>query len=57
MAVLDYEDEWRKQRRQYHRFLGSTAVSQYYPLLENQTQRLLQSLLVRPQDFSEQIKL
>ncbi|KAI0767200.1 cytochrome P450 [Fomes fomentarius] len=56
MAVLNYGDEWRTQRRQYHRFLGPAAVSRYYPLLENQTQRLLQSLLMQPQDFSEQIR-
>ncbi|KAI0800113.1 CyP450 monooxygenase [Fomes fomentarius] len=56
MGLLNYGDEWRKQRRQYHRFLGPTAVSRYYRLLENQTQRLLHNLLEQNQDFSEQIR-
>ncbi|KAI0800119.1 cytochrome P450 [Fomes fomentarius] len=55
-GLLNYGDQWRKQRRRYYRFLGPTAVSRYYPLLENQTQRLLQHLLKQPRDFSEQIR-
>ncbi|KAI0800095.1 hypothetical protein C8Q74DRAFT_390574 [Fomes fomentarius] len=56
MVLLNLGGEWRTQRRQYHRFLGPTAVSQYYPLLEKQTQRLLRNLLMHPQDFSGQMR-
>ncbi|KAI0705586.1 CyP450 monooxygenase [Earliella scabrosa] len=56
VALLGNGERWRKQRKQFHRFLGGTAITQYHPLLEKQTRRLLRMLLMEPAAFSEHVR-
>ncbi|ORY03085.1 cytochrome P450 [Basidiobolus meristosporus CBS 931.73] len=45
VSVLPYGDQWKKMRKVLHRVLNSTAVKDYFPVINSQTRQLLVDLL------------
>ncbi|KAL5478389.1 hypothetical protein ACEPAI_2573 [Sanghuangporus weigelae] len=52
-VVMPYGDMVRRSRQLFHRFLGPSAVGDYYELQEQSTQRMLKRLLKTPDKYFE----
>ncbi|KAH9937821.1 CyP450 monooxygenase [Epithele typhae] len=58
LALINYNDYWRKQRRELHRFIGQpAAIAQHGRLLEKHAATYLVSLLKDPGRYSEDAHL
>lgn len=56
-TFMRYGDEWRHQRRLFHRYLNNTAVSMFQPEEKKATHELLNRLAREPEDFLGHIRL
>ncbi|KAJ7223139.1 cytochrome P450 [Mycena pura] len=57
MALLEYGNEWRTQRKLAHMALSPTAVKKYYVVQEDLAVLLCKGLLITPKRFFDHVRL
>ncbi|KAF5336587.1 hypothetical protein D9611_006633 [Ephemerocybe angulata] len=55
-AFMGYGPDWRHDRRVFHQYLNHNAVSQYYPIMEEEALNLLRKLSATPDEFRDHIR-
>ncbi|KAG2008247.1 cytochrome P450, variant 2 [Coprinopsis cinerea AmutBmut pab1-1] len=57
LGLLPYGERWRFLRREFHRFMSPTAVSNYRQIQENSVYTFLNNLVESPEQFSKHLRL
>lgn len=56
LSLMPYGDVWRSVRKYFHNIVGSRELGKFLPMIENESSKLLISLLCTPQDFLEHVR-
>lgn len=56
LSLMPYGDVWRSVRKYFHNIVGSRELGKFLPMIENESSKLLISLLRQPQDFPEHVR-
>ncbi|KAI0753249.1 CyP450 monooxygenase [Daedaleopsis nitida] len=51
-----YNEMWRRRRKEFHRHFGPLAIAQYQNIQEAASRRLLRDLLIAPDSFASHIR-
>ena len=55
--LLPYGERFRRERKMYHRTIGTpNAIKQYLPIEEQETRRLMHMVLENPDDLADHIR-
>ncbi|KAH6893666.1 cytochrome P450 [Coprinopsis sp. MPI-PUGE-AT-0042] len=57
MLQLNYGQEWRDQRKAFHRMLGPGQISQVHPIIEEEIQPFLASLVEKPNGYRNSMRM
>lgn len=56
-GTMPYGTAWRAHRRNFHQYLNSNAVKQYYPIMYEEIKVFLRKVKSRPADIFEHVQL
>lgn len=56
LTVMNYGLRWKANRRAFHQYYNRNEVSNYHPIMEQQTMTFLKRLAVNPRNFVEDTK-